>query len=586
METRRRGGRAWQVVAFCKTHRIGRKLLVCLVVALFLFGGQLACWSDETNRMFKAWKLADGLAIMLDVLFLGLLLTLAAVFMSRLKSRRLQSLARFVFLLLLAVGVVGTISACFDYGDGTVTHADQRSCGWPLTLAWIAAVVFLFLARDRLMRPAVNLCLVLSPIVPIMFFQLCTWSTFGKRPNAAEPSVVFQTAPENRTHPERFKDAADTSANPGGRDSGGTSPVFVFLFDEWSFLRSAEGHDFHPFLPNIRGFAEQSIVFTRARAPGSATFLSIPRLLYQRDGELRPVEGRLCWDSGDACVPADSVPTLFDTASEHGYRTAFLGSYLECFSSVIGDRVDCYLGPGAVRPPQPGLAGRIAPARTLVVGMAAAAGRNGRFCNDPLSRWLEYEVRSSKVSWASYTRTRRFRENVFKVIDHSPNHTFAFFHWPFPHGPFVFNPDGSFYGPVPAGEAGHTPEGYHRQLCYLDRLVGEIIDRLRAAGKLDRAMIVLTSDHSWRSDPDPAMQQQSMENHRVPLIVKLPGQTEGIWLDEPFESIRIQPLIEMVMRGETDRNQALALIRHLSPGVELPDVRTAELKLQTCETLR
>ena len=99
-----------QIAALWKSYRIGRKLTVCLVLALFLFGAQIACWSDETNRLFKSWKRLDGVAIMLDVMLLGLTLTLATVAVSRSQRRWLKSLAHFVFLALLAVGVVAVFS--------------------------------------------------------------------------------------------------------------------------------------------------------------------------------------------------------------------------------------------------------------------------------------------------------------------------------------------------------------------------------------------------------------------------------------------------------------------------------------------
>ncbi|NQT40950.1 MAG: sulfatase-like hydrolase/transferase [Planctomycetes bacterium] len=561
-------------------RRIGRKLMICLVVALFLFGGQIACWSDETNRLAKGWKAIDGAAILLDVVLLGLLFTLGAMLVNRSKRRWLKSLARFAFLLLVAMGVIGTISACFDCGDGSLTQGGRKSCGWPITLAWVVAVPLLFVARDRLMRPATSFCLIMFPLVPILFVQMCSWDTFGARPIRQDPATAFQTSASTGLNRVRGAEPQNTRGVilP---DENEASPVLIFLFDEWSFVRSADGREFHSFLPNIRGLSEQAIVFTKARSPGPCTDLSVPALVYQDEGRLRPIDGRIFWETDDACVPADSAPTFFGPASIYGYKTAFVGSFLGSFSTIMRDRVDYYGGCGALTPPRAGLAGWTDHTRDLLVQMAGAAARNGRYGNDPLSLGLEYRIRSAKVSRIGYDRTRRFRQQVFDVLDHCPNNTLAFFHWPFPHAPFVFNGDGSYAGPVPAGDKGYTVKGYHRQLCYLDRLVGEIVDRLRKADRFDRAMIILTSDHTWRHDPDPDMQQAGMKDRRIPLIVKMPGQTESVWLDEPFETMRMQPLLEMVMRGDTDRQGALALIDRMSHAQgqqpqDPPKVRVAE----------
>ena len=67
------------------------------------------------------------------------------------------------------------------------------------------------------------------------------------------------------------------------------------------------------------------------------------------------------------------------------------------------------------------------------------------------------------------------------------------------------------------------------------------------------------------------LREQSAGNYRVPLIVKLAGQTQAVWVDEPLETMRIQPLLELAMRGKPDLPQALATIRGLSRGPGQPD---------------
>jgi hypothetical protein len=67
---------------------------------------------------------------------------------------------------------------------------------------------------------------------------------------------------------------------------------------------------------------------------------------------------------------------------------------------------------------------------------------------------------------------------------------------------------------------------------YTDRLVGELLARLRRTGLLDRALLVVTADHgysfrvgvkSWRLHSDRNVEEIAP----VPLFVKAPWQTEG-----------------------------------------------------------
>jgi hypothetical protein len=104
--------------------------------------------------------------------------------------------------------------------------------------------------------------------------------------------------------------------------------------------------------------------------------------------------------------------------------------------------------------------------------------------------------------------------------------------------------------------------GYLRQLVYFDRVVGELMERLKRAGKYEDALIILTSDHSWRFDPDTKLATQA--RRWVPLLVKLPGQTRGCVIDTPFANHRYRGFVRHVVRGDADDPEVEALIRQCS----------------------
>ncbi len=117
-----------------------------------------------------------------------------------------------------------------------------------------------------------------------------------------------------------------------------------------------------------------------------------------------------------------------------------------------------------------------------------------------------------------------------------------FYHLLLPHDGWEYLPDGSRYDAAspPSGlfayQWGDWGADVARQRHVLqaqasDALLGELLDRLRAAGTYDDALIVVTSDHGYSFDLNTPMRGLSTGNFDdimwTPLIVKSPRQGEG-----------------------------------------------------------
>lgn len=79
-------------------------------------------------------------------------------------------------------------------------------------------------------------------------------------------------------------------------------------------------------------------------------------------------------------------------------------------------------------------------------------------------------------------------------------------------------------------EKAHLTSQYDGAIAYVDRSVGSVIDNLRRSGAYDNTLIVITSDHGEALGEHNALSHGTSmfdEQVRVPLIVKLPQQTEG-----------------------------------------------------------
>jgi hypothetical protein len=107
---------------------------------------------------------------------------------------------------------------------------------------------------------------------------------------------------------------------------------------------------------------------------------------------------------------------------------------------------------------------------------------------------------------------------------------------------------GLFEG-VSAAYADTLHQRHLAQVGFADRLVGDLIGRLREVGAYDKALVIITADHGasyreGRSRRQPRPQQHNLSDIlQVPLVMKLPGQRRGEVVDKFVETVDILPTI-------------------------------------------
>jgi hypothetical protein len=132
-------------------------------------------------------------------------------------------------------------------------------------------------------------------------------------------------------------------------------------------------------------------------------------------------------------------------------------------------------------------------------------------------------------------------------------------HLMLPHPGWDYLPDGSRYRPVAARPSGlfiDTWSGWGidvgRQRHVLqaqaaDRLLGELLDRLRADDAYDESLVAVTSDHGYSFEEESPWRGVDEDNFDqimwTPLIVKAPGQHEPEVDDSNVNSLDIVPTI-------------------------------------------
>jgi hypothetical protein len=159
-------------------------------------------------------------------------------------------------------------------------------------------------------------------------------------------------------------------------------------------------------------------------------------------------------------------------------------------------------------------------------------------------------------------RPQRFARFVASI--EGEQKTFNFLHIEFPHFPWLYEPDGKRYvaeSPDIALKDGVWPDsayqvdyGWQRhmlQTALTDKLLGDLIARMKKVGLWDKAIFVVTADHG--SSFQPGQRRRDPEHATlgeiapVPLFVMRPGQRRGEVVDDHRCSTDILPMIASLL---------------------------------------
>lgn len=322
---------------------------------------------------------------------------------------------------------------------------------------------------------------------------------------------------------------ASELAWPGGPDvERGTvprpAPVVVVIFDELSLAslidrqREIDAQRW----PNFAALAKESTWYRNATTAADQTTRAVPTIM---TGRLR----------GEGLLPirADHPGSLFDRlGGQYDFNVK------ETITHLCADEL-C----GQTRATWPARAGRLLGSMASIMRSRLSPGDSSDYLGVP-AETIE-------------RRPEIFREFVAQI---EPGRTLSLHHSDLPHAPYQYTASGRRYttennlpglsaeqwteDPAPVREGLRR---YLRQLGLVDKLLGELVARLKRIGLFDRALVVVTADHGVSFRAGDSRRNVGVKNigeiAGVPLLIKAPGQRRGRIVDSAATTEDILPTI-------------------------------------------
>jgi hypothetical protein len=409
--------------------------------------------------------------------------------------------------------------------------------GIPLAVVAVVAggLLAVLFARKRGFRQAVRYATP-APLVFALLFALVSPAGSLVRPTSGAPHVA----------------AAAASRQP---------PIVFILFDELplrallddhgkvdarlfpNFARLAGTSTWYPNATGVSGWTPYAVpaMLTgrypkRSVAPSYVEFPQNLFTLLQRQYDMRAFESiaQLCPPTLCATVPAG--------------RDTGLGALVKDVASVAREIVS----PKKVAAHE---GGEFAEGAGSVADPAAGGGDGTASGGDP-------KFRFSQVNANQPNRLTNFVEGLQLTDRPAVN----FLHLLLPHLPFRYLPSGRTYPGAPQrpflGKYASGPtkvltrdpavsliqqQRILLQLVYTDNLLGTLLDRMKATGLLDEALLVVTADHGEGLAPDAHWRKLDDKNASdlawVPLFVKSPRQKAGKVDPRNEEQVDLMPTI-------------------------------------------
>ena len=428
-------------------------------------------------------------ALLLNILALGLVLWIAGRLVRRINSGIIFSLASLAICAAPIIPFNFVRTHFWDLNAAKVTPFLKQ----PLVM--IAAVTIVIAAlwfHRRVAKVLMVIYMILSPMV------LFTAGTIGwhfiRSPTAAHDIVTASSAVRV------------------------ASPRIVWLvLDELDQRIAFEQRPSDIAMPELSRFYNENFRATNAFPPGGSTTYSMPGLTIGREVRRNRIisSSELAFDG----IPRWSqTDTVFARARSLGFSTALVG-WFHPYGRVLGHQLDrCEWVPYSPL--------------ELERGLTFKEAAINQLC----SIVPQFQQRRLHIKNFMAAETA-----AVKFLTDSPA-ALTLLHLPGPHLPGIYD---AKRGQFTAWKYSRTRE-YLENLALTDRQFGTLRRAMEQARTWDTTWVIVTSDHWWRE----SAQYDGKTDHRVPFIIKAPGENKTAIYDKKFDTVLTYHLLLSILKGE------------------------------------
>ena len=500
---------------------------LAISVSFYLFVPYLTRYTDEANRFSFHWTQRDLMALLFCIVLVGAFFFLSFILLYDHGGKTTKKVFEFSFIAAIAVALIANsaqpVKLLLKNTPSYITIIERVGF-----LAWfflgIASTWVVFFHAQRSKMLCMALCFIVSPIIPIFTFNALRYKTFI----ANKGSLPILSATERQ-------------------NLDGKSNVYIFIFDEWSYQRSFSNKELIKDFRNLKQCADKALVFHNATSPRPHTFASMPAFLFQTNLRRFTVKGEKLGFGSKNFYPLHQAENIFQHARELNFYTAMVGSDLP-YGELLEDSVDfCNAICGYKRFGDSFF--DVAKYHLLTAALLLPA----LLFHHERNLIAHYYFNRFQINQINTTH-KLFRA----IVQNQSKPTFAVFHYMIPHFPYIFNRS----GPKKLFAIHNGENDYYDNLAYLDEKIGEIIAVLKESNKFENSLIIMTSDHGWRFDPDYDKTNRwwIFERLHVPLFIKMPSQDRSLEIDSKFNTFMLGNFINKYLDGDFTLSEVQSLL--------------------------
>lgn len=491
-------------------------------ISFYLFIPYLSRYAHEFNRFVFHWTRTDLVSLMFCIVLIGMFFFLPFIILYVWGNKITKKVFNILFFATLGIALVANVLQLLkskmniSFSSPWIHWIIWLYSGYFL---WILLGIFLIYAifknTGKIKAICVALCFIASPILPIFTLNALRFTSITSN-SGSLPAVLS----EIRNYDEEDK-----------------RNVYIFIFDEWSYQRSFNNQKLITEFKNLKLFKESALVFHQAFSPSPNTLTSMPAFLFQTNLEFIAKRGVMGFKS-EGFHPINQKENIFYHARGLGFYTCIIGSYTP-YGDLLGESID--------------FSKSISVAKRL--GDSFLGVSKYHIITTLLllpEPFIPYERRLITDYFFNRFQINRINatHELFKtIVKNQTSSTFGVFHYMIPHFPYIFNREGH-------KKLFHiyklNSSNYYDNLAYLDRKIGEIISVLKKVNKFENSLIIMTSDHSWRHDPNYDKDNSLLEKCHVPLFIKMPYQNFSIEINSKFTTSKLGTIINKYLDGEFD----------------------------------